>query len=594
MVRYFRNLGNDAYLITSVYHDGKETVTEDQMGGKGYFLFNDAELDIPIIRVASLVARWPPRRIAFKDIVHTLERIVNDFQLNVLITHSTLWNGPEEVAKFVEWRRNIKALGGFRAPLIFCHMSHFQEPSASRYSVVERSYRMAWNRLSLRTILRVANLILVVSPLEREAKVRLGAPRERCLLFPGGIDDLSFTSYSSSDTIEFLRHAGLIPGTKIVAFVGTIEDRKNPAAILEVAKKLTNRDDLKFLLAGRGDSEYADVVKKNAEALPNVTYLGEISEKEKVQLIRTSYLNIILSKMEALGLSQLEFMFGGVPVVTSGVGGQAWIVENGKEGIDVQGPGDIEGAVNAVKGLADDGARWQKLSINARDKANKYTLTKLMQELDEALTREIEKESGLSTLPSEVRSTISEPEDIIRTWSHGSRKVAATERKVYIQSGHISRSTLELPYSSINSIEYVRRFHWRSFMIGAILSGLMFVQHYVSPVISRALTSRLVLLIAYLSPNAASQAEKVIGLLWIAPICIAGAILLLGARKGYSLHGATLEPIHLSASFGDAIQYIREMQNKLAASKIGDGINIGETSETVEYERQELDPTDRV
>ena len=78
--------------------------------------------------IASLVTKWPPRRVGFKDIVHTLERIVNDFQLNVLITHSTLWNGPEEVAKFVEWRRNIKALGGYQAPLIFCHMSHFQEP----------------------------------------------------------------------------------------------------------------------------------------------------------------------------------------------------------------------------------------------------------------------------------------------------------------------------------------------------------------------------------------------------------------------------------------------------------------------------------
>jgi len=581
MVRYFRNLGNDAYLITSVYHDGKETVKEDQMGGKGYFLFNDAELDIPIIRVASLVARWPPRRIAFKDIVHTLERIVNDFQLNVLITHSTLWNGPEEVAKFVEWRRNIKALGGLRAPLIFCHMSHFQEPSPSRYSLVERSYRMAWNRLSLRTILRVANLILVVSPLEREAKVRLGAPRERCILFPGGIDDLSFSTYSSSDTIEFLRHAGLSTDTKIVAFVGTIEDRKNPAGILSVARKLANRNDIRFLLAGRGESEYAEVVKKNADALPNVTYLGEISEKEKMQLIRSSYLNIILSKMEALGLSQLEFMFGGVPVVTSGVGGQAWIVENGKEGVDVHGPNDIEGAVNAVKELADDGARWQKLSANAREKASRYTLTKLMRELDEALTKEIEKESGLSTLPSEVRSTLSEPEDVVRTWSHGSMKIAATEERIFIQSGHVSRSTLELPYSSINSIEHVRRLHWRTLLIGAILSGLMFVQHYVGPIISRSLTSRLTLLIAYLTSHGAAQVEEVIGVLWIAPVAIAAAVFLVGARRGYSLHGATLEPVHVSASFGEAIQYIREIQTK-PTSKEEDGVTSNDVLDTVE------------
>jgi hypothetical protein len=311
-------------------------------------------------------------------------------------------------------------------------------------------------------------------------------------------------------------------------------------------------------------------VKKNAEGLSNVTYLGEISEKEKVQLIQNSFLNINLSKMEALGLSQLEFMFGGVPVVTSGVGGQSWIVEDEKEGINVQGPNDIDGAVSAITDLANDSARWEKLSTNAREKARKYTLTKLVHELDEALTNEIEKETGLSTLPTEVRSTISEPEDVIRSWSHGARKVAATERRVFIQSGHLSRSTLELPYSTINTIEHLRRFHWRTLVIGAVLSSLMFLQHYVAPIVSRTLTSRVASSIAYLVPTMGSQAERVIGLLWIAPITIATAILLIGARKGYALHGATLDPIYLPASFSEAIQYIREMQSKQPPEKEDD------------------------
>lgn len=64
-----------------------------------------------------------------------------------------------------------------------------------------------------------------------------------------------------------------------------------------------------ILSSGRGDTEYAEDVRLEAESLPNVSYLGEISEKEKVQLIKISYLNILLSRMEALGLSQLEFMF---------------------------------------------------------------------------------------------------------------------------------------------------------------------------------------------------------------------------------------------------------------------------------------------
>jgi len=562
MVKYFRNIGNEAYLITSVYHDGKETVSEQQIGERGYYLVNDVELDIPVIRVASLVSKWPPRRVGFKDIVHTLEKIVNDFQLNVLITHSTLWNGPEEVAKFVEWRRNIKALGGYQAPLIFCHMSHFQEPSPRRYSLVERSFRMAWNRLSLRTILRVANLTLVVTPYEEEAKVKMGAPKDRILLFPGGVDDIAFSQFSSSDPKEFLKQLGVPTDSKIVAFVGTIENRKNPAAIAEVAENLTNRNDIQFIIGGRGDSEYADTVRKKAESLPNLKYIGELSEKAKVQLIQNSHLNIILSRMEALGLTQLEFMFEGVPVVTSGVGGQSWIVRNGEEGIEVNGPDDINGAVTAITTLIDDKSKWQKLSSNAKQRASKYTLTNLIAQLDSALTREIDRETGMGTLPSEVRSTISEPEYIVRTWSHGTVRVAATEGRMFIQRGRWSRSTLELPYSSIRSIEHVRRFRWMALLTGGIISALLFTQHYVTPIISRALTSRLVLLASSLVPSAGTRVETVVGLLWVIPISLAAILFLIGARKGYALHGATVEPIYLPPSFGEAVQYMRDQQSR--------------------------------
>jgi glycosyltransferase involved in cell wall biosynthesis len=499
-----------------------------------------------------------------------LENIVNDLQLNVLITHSTLWNGPEEVAKFVEWRRNIKALGGYQAPLIYCHMSHYQEPSPKRYSLVERSFRIAWNRLSLRTILRVANLVLVVTPYEEEAKIKMGAAKEKLFLFPGGIDDVSFSQFSSADPAAFLKQLDIKPDSKIAAFVGTIEVRKNPGAILEVAEKLTERTDLRFVIAGRGDSEYTEIVKKKADGLSNVKYLGEIDEKQKVQLMQNSFLNIILSKMEALGLTQLEFMFEGVPVITSGVGGQSWIVKDSEEGIHVNGPDDIDGAVKAIVSLADDKSKWEKLSTKAKAKASKYTLTKLMLSLDHAITNEMEKETGLSTLPTEVRSTISTPEYVINTWSHGTVKIAATERRIFIQRGRFSRNTIEIPYSSINSIEHVRQHHWKALLTGGLLSLLLFIQHYVTPIISRTITSRVTALAASFMPIAGISPENIIRILWLLPISIGLIIFLIGMRQGYALHGATITPVFLPPSFTKAVQYVRETQNRSTQNNLTD------------------------
>jgi D-inositol-3-phosphate glycosyltransferase len=561
MVRYFRRLGHTAYLITSLYHDGKEIATEESLGEKGYLEVNDGELDIPIIRVGSFTSKWPPRRVSLKDVVHALEEIVNDFGLNVLITHSTMWNGPEEVAKFVEWRRNIKELGGFQDPLVFCHMSHFQEPSARRYSVVERSFRMAWNRLSLRTILRVANLVLVVTPYEEKAKIKMGALRDKCILFPGGVDDNVFIRFATSRPEELLQHFNLPRDAKIVAYLGTIEERKNTMAVLEVAETLKEKKGIHFVIAGSGDSEYAEQVIERAKGLVNVTYLGEIGEKEKVQLIDASYLNILLSRMEALGLTQLEFMFRGVPVITSGVGGQSWIIRNGQEGVHVKGPSDVEGAAHAVVELVEDSSRWEKYSANARKRAGEFTLTKLIGNLDQALTREIEEESGLAKLPEEVRSTLSEPEVVVRSWSHGSQKFVATNNRVFIQRGRLSRSTTEIPYSNVSSIEHIRRYDWRTLLVGSGLSVLMLIQHFVFPIVSRTITLKIGTVAAILLPGLRVQLPQVLANLWLVPISLALLLFLFRSRKGYAIQGARLTSIFLPHSFKEAIQYIHEKQD---------------------------------
>ena len=121
MVRDFIRLGHEAFLITSLYHDGAKVASSLGSSKSRGFLYaeRDHELGIPVIRVDSYVARWPPRRINFRDFISVLERIVDGFHLDVLITHSTLWNGPEEVARFIEWRRYMKRIGGYRDPLVF-------------------------------------------------------------------------------------------------------------------------------------------------------------------------------------------------------------------------------------------------------------------------------------------------------------------------------------------------------------------------------------------------------------------------------------------------------------------------------------------
>lgn len=565
MVREFIKLGHKAYLITSIYHDGKEVASSDNLRKIGRYTYTeDKELGIPIIRVDSYIARWPPRRIAFRDFISTLERIVDKFQLDVLITHSTLWNGPEEVAKFIEWRRYMKNVGGYQDPLVFCHMSHFQEPSPKRYSLTERSFRTAWNRLTLPQIFSTANLILVVTPLEKEAKVKMGAKAEKIFLFPGGVDDEAFQRYANINIKGFLKQLKIKESTKMVSYLGGLEERKNPLAMLKIARRLQERKDIHFIIAGRGDSSYAKKVIETAKKLPNVTYLGEVSEQEKMQLIKASYLNIILSRLEALGLTQLEFMYLGVPVITSAVGGQAWLIRNEVEGIQVNGPDDIEGSVAAIIRLADNPTLWNELSAKAKERARTLTMSKLTAELDGAITEELIKERGLTEMPSEVRVTLAEPENVLKSWSSGSWGVVATKRRLFVRRGVISRKVIEIPYTNISSIEFMRRYSWKTLIVGSLISLLLFIEPLLRPVFSRAFISRLNQLLRFLFPEAFLQSpflEAFLDILPIIPFLIALVIFALQARTGFALRGPGIDSLYLPGKFREAIALIRSIQN---------------------------------
>jgi D-inositol-3-phosphate glycosyltransferase len=568
MTRDFNKLAQRAYLITSVFHDGKEVVPPESLAKRGYVFADDKVLNIPVIRVDSHVAKWPPRRIVFRDFIHTLERMVDEFELNVLITHSTLWNGPEDVAKFVAWRRDMRNLGGYQDPIVFCHMSHFQEPSSQRYSLTELTFRTAWNRLSLSKILETANLIPVITPFSKMAMVKMGAKPEKCFLFPGGVDDEAFLRFAVVDTTDFLKRRNINADAKIVSYLGSIEERKNPTAVLEVAERLKERPDIHFVLAGKGGTPYAEELERTARSLPNATYLGEIDESEKVALIKTSYLNILMSRLEGLGIAQLEFMYCGVPVITSAVGGQSWVVQDGIDGLHVKGPEDIAGAASAIVRLIEDENSYKQMSSNAREKAGKLSISKLIAELDAAIDTEMIRESGLAEIPPEVQTTLVTPEHALKTWEAGTWGIVATNKRVFIRQGLLSRKVTEIRYADIKSIEHTRRYAWGTLLIGVIISILFLIAPSLRPLLSSDFTAQIDTWwhsITTSIPPWFTSNIFVHFLFPLLPLFISMIIFLLQARSGFKLHVIGIKPLYVPRKFREAIGFIREKIDSLVS-----------------------------
>jgi hypothetical protein len=286
-----------------------------------------------------------------------------------------------------------------------------------------------------------------------------------------------------------------------------------------------------------------------------VTYLGEVSEQEKMVLIKASHLNILMSQLEALGLAQIEFMYLGVPIITSAVGGQAWLIRNEVEGIHVDGPDDIEGAASAITRLVDNSTLWNTLSANAKERATSLTISKLTAELDEAITQELIKERGLTKIPREVRVTLSEPESVLKSWSSGSWGVIATGRRLFIRRGIISRKVTEIPYANILSIEYLRRYAWKTLAIGLVISLVLFAEPFLRSIFSRAFISSFEELVQHLFP------EVFWDILPTIPFLIAVIAFAAQARTGFALRGPGIPPLYLPRRFQEVITFIRSVQN---------------------------------
>ena len=84
-----------------------------------------------------------------------------------------------------------------------------------------------------------------------------------------------------------------------------------------------------------------------------VDYLGVIEIKEVPKLINQSRIFIYPSREEPFGLSIIEAMACGVPVVTTNVYGPSEIITQDVDGLTVD-PEDVDALVKAIRALLDD------------------------------------------------------------------------------------------------------------------------------------------------------------------------------------------------------------------------------------------------
>lgn len=134
-------------------------------------------------------------------------------------------------------------------------------------------------------------------------------------------------------------------------------------AFAEISKKLPAR----FLLAGEGPElgpVKSLVAKEGLNA--KVEFLG--NQSDVPELLRRADLYLLASETESFGLSALEAMSCGVPVVAPRVGGLPEVVADGETGLLVE-PRAPQAIAAAALRILGEGAVWSRFSAAARRRA---------------------------------------------------------------------------------------------------------------------------------------------------------------------------------------------------------------------------------
>jgi glycosyltransferase involved in cell wall biosynthesis len=229
---------------------------------------------------------------------------------------------------------------------------------------------MVW--LSERSIPRVYRGVPfeAISTSTADDLVSRGVPRERIRVIYCGVDSLHFTpAPSERSRVPLFAYLGRLKKYKRVDLViRAFAIAAIPGARLEIAGAGDFRGDLERLVA-------------SLDLGDRVTFLGRITEEEKLHLLRRAWALLFTSPKEGWGITNLEAAACGTPVLASDSPGIRESVRHGETGFLVP-HGDTNALGEAMRRVAAAPDLVEQLGRQARAFAETFTWTRAAAETE--------------------------------------------------------------------------------------------------------------------------------------------------------------------------------------------------------------------
>jgi glycosyltransferase involved in cell wall biosynthesis len=218
--------------------------------------------------------------------------------------------------------------------------------------------------MDVMTIPRASRVIAISSDSQRELKKYYPVDSDALAHIPHGVDVDRFRPDREP-------HSAVNPDRLSLLHVGRLVSRKHVDLAIEALDRL-GRTDVELLIAGTGTHQTRLETRVDGLGISDqVSFLGFVPEEELPSLYASSDAFLFLSRYEGFGLTFLEAMAAGTPVIGTGVGGFPDMVTDEQEGFLVE--RDALAVAEAIQAFLDTPSRAAEMGRCARKLAETRT-----------------------------------------------------------------------------------------------------------------------------------------------------------------------------------------------------------------------------
>jgi len=235
----------------------------------------------------------------------------------------------------------------------------------NRFSLAKKLYFSIWCRLMMKNF----DKIVAVSRNDEKLFSRIS---KNVVFIPNGVEMETYSKIKRK------------PEKNMLLFIGRLSPNKRIDLLVELVYLLKeDAPGVKLYVAGsewRNEQKKLDALvwKKNLEG--SVIFTGEVSEKEKISLLSRAEFFVSASEYEGFGISVIEAMAAGLPVIANDIDSFRNFIQNGENGFlaDFSNPEMVKNLIMKIKD-----SDLLQISKNARQEASKYDWKKISERVDD-------------------------------------------------------------------------------------------------------------------------------------------------------------------------------------------------------------------